>query len=150
MSRNDAPKRDSFKWFANVSTRFSDNDLFGHVNNAIYYSYMDTSISRYLFNKIKYDPTSSDYLIFAAENGCKFYDGLSFPDSVDVGLSITQLGNSSFRWRLGMFRGADDLASAVGHFVHVLVERATRRPIPMPPEWRSALEAIFDAGGVNP
>lgn len=149
MSGNDAPARASFKWFTNVDTRFSDNDLYGHVNNAVYYNYMDTAICRYFNQNIEYDPTSSDYLIFAAENGCRFYSGINFPDTVNVGLAITHLGKSSFKWSLGMFRSTDNLAAAAGHFVHVLVDRATRRPTPLPPEWRSALETILVAPGAK-
>lgn len=141
------PDRRRFGWFMTMATRFSDNDMFGHMNNAVYYSFMDTSIGRFLTERSGFDPLQSPVMIFAAENSCRFHLGLHYPDLVHVGLAVERIGTSSVTWDIGLFANDDPLAAANGTLVHVVVDRENRRPTPIPKEMRAALGSIMREGG---
>lgn len=125
-----------------VSTRWTDNDMFGHLNNAVYYPLFDTAINGWINTNCDVDPTAVPWLGVVAESGCKYFAELRFPDPLSVGLAVTRLGNSSVTYRLGLWHegGPDESVAAVGHWVHVYVDRAGRRPVPIPSVIRSQLE----------
>ena len=124
-----------------VLTRWTDNDMFGHLNNAVYYALFDTAINAWINTNCDVDPMTAPWLGVVAESGCQYFAELKFPDPLIVGLSVTRLGNSSVTYRLGLFREGGPVA-AVGHWVHVYVDRETRRPVSVPEPIRSLLGSI--------
>jgi len=134
--------RDAYAYFQPITTRWMDNDVYGHVNNVVYYSYFDTVVNTYLIRAGVLDVASGDTIGLVIETQCNYFSSLSFPDTVVAGLRVARLGTSSVRYEVGLFRNDDDVAAAQGHFVHVYVDRATRRPTPLPPPLRQALEPL--------
>jgi acyl-CoA thioester hydrolase len=122
-----------------VLTRWTDNDMFGHLNNAVYYELFDTAINAWINTNCGIDPLTVPWLAVVAESGCRYFSELKFPDPLTVGLAVARLGNSSVTYRLAIFQ-SDQPVAAVGHWVHVYVDRASRRPIPIPDAIRSLLE----------
>lgn len=119
-----------------------DNDIYGHVNNALYYAFFDTAINDYLINEGGLDIVAGTSIAFAVESQCQYLSPLAFPGVIDVGLRVGKLGNSSVRYELGIFAHDEQFAAAVGYFVHVFVDRETQRPVTMPAKIRSALERL--------
>lgn len=123
-----------------VTTRWTDNDMFGHLNNAVYYALFDTAINGWINTTVGLDPITAPWLGVVAESGCQYFAELKFPDPLTVGLAVTRLGTSSVTYRLALFgEGAAEVA-AVGRWVHVYVDRDTRRPVPIPDAVRTLLE----------
>jgi acyl-CoA thioester hydrolase len=120
-----------------------DNDVYGHVNNVVYYSYFDTVVNGYLISSGALDIERSQVVGLVVETRCRFFRPIAFPDTVHAGLRVARLGNSSVRYGIGIFRNDEDAAAAQGHFVHVYVDRDTRKPTSLPPEMRRALERIL-------
>jgi acyl-CoA thioester hydrolase len=120
-----------------------DNDIYGHVNNALYYAFFDTAINEYLIGEGGLDINNGAVMAFAAESHCQYLRPLAFPEVIDVGLRVGKLGNSSVRYELALFKQGDDFAAASGYFVHVFVDRETQRPVPMPLPIRAALERLM-------
>ena len=147
MSRPPAPVRADFRWFHTVGSRWMDNDVYGHVNNVVYYSWVDTAVNRFLIDHGLLEIGRSEVIGIVAETGCRFLSPMAYPDDATVGLAVGKLGRSSVRYELGIFRNGDDTASAVVHFVHVYVDRATMRPVPIPEHVRAELEKISKPGG---
>jgi acyl-CoA thioester hydrolase len=116
-----------------------DNDMFGHLNNAVYYGLFDTAINGWINTTCGIDPLTAPWLGVVAESGCRYFSELKFPDPLTVGLTVTRLGNSSVTYRLGLWR-PDGPVAAVGHWAHVYVDRSTRRPVPIPQNLRALLE----------
>ena len=137
--------RDEFKYLLDIQTRWADNDVYGHVNNVVYYAYFDTLINRYLIEQGGLDIQLDHAIGVCVESQCTYKKSISFPDVVHVGLRVTRLGRTSVTYQIGIFRGED--VCAEGSFVHVFVERATRKPTPIPPAIRNALERIAAATG---
>jgi acyl-CoA thioester hydrolase len=135
-------ERNEYKHFVSIPTRWRDNDLYGHVNNIEYYGYFDTAINLYLIRYGGLEIHTGDSVGVCAESHCKYISELAFPETFDVGLRVEQLGKSSVRYGLGLFREGLDAAAAEGWFVHVFVSRATRRPVPLGPVMRTALEQL--------
>jgi acyl-CoA thioester hydrolase len=125
-----------------VLTRWTDNDMFGHVNNAVYYELFDTAINAWINTTLALDPLDAPWLGVVAESGCRYFAELAFPDPLVVGLAVTRLGNSSVTYRLAVFGSAEGTVpvAAVGHWVHVYVDRNSRRPVPLPDSVRALLE----------
>jgi acyl-CoA thioester hydrolase len=119
-----------------------DNDTYGHVNNVTYYSYFDTAVNEHLIRRGGLDIREAPAIGIVVETMCRFHRSLTFPDVVDAGLAVTKLGRSSVRYEIALFRRGDDAAAATGHFVHVWVDRATQRPVPIPASIRGALETL--------
>ncbi|MDP8950465.1 MAG: acyl-CoA thioesterase [Actinomycetota bacterium] len=119
-----------------------DNDVYGHVNNVVYYSYFDTVVNEYLVASGSLDIEGSRVIGLVVETRCRFFRAIAFPDTVHAGLRVARLGNSSVRYEIGIFRNEEERAAAQGHFVHVYVDRETRRPAGLPVETRRALEKI--------
>jgi acyl-CoA thioester hydrolase len=134
--------RVAFRHFRPIATRWIDNDVYGHVNNVVYYSYFDTVINGYLIAAGGLDIHEADVIGVAVETMCKFRKSLVFPQTVDAGLRVGKLGNSSVRYEVGLFAAGDPEPAATGHFVHVFVERATMRPVPIPDPLRACMERL--------
>ena len=142
-SKKSVPQpRDAYRHFVAITTRLMDNDLYNHVNNATYYSFIDTAVTSYLANAVNRDLAADPVVYFVVENGCTYFSPIAFPDAVHCGVRITHIGTSSMRFEVGIFRNDDALAAAHGFFVQVCCDRATQRPIPMPATVREALDAI--------
>lgn len=125
-----------------IQTRWSDNDVYGHVNNVVYYSYFDTVINEVLIARGGLDPQAGDVIGLCVESGCRYLAPAAYPDALEAGLRVTKLGRSSVRYEVAIFREGRDEPCAVGFFVHVFVDRATRRPTPLPEGLRAALEPL--------
>jgi acyl-CoA thioester hydrolase len=136
------PQRSDFKVLRPMQTRWMDNDQYGHVNNVAYYSYFDSAVNGYLMDVTQTDTRALPAIGIVAETSCKFLKEISFPDSLQVGLRLEKLGNSSVIYQLAVFRAEDADPSAVGRFVHVYVDEKSRRPIPIPAIIRAALEKL--------
>jgi acyl-CoA thioester hydrolase len=136
----DGLTRDDFPVWWPVGTRWADNDMFGHLNNAVYYQLFDTAINAWINTRAGVDPLSAPALGIVAESGCRYLSELAFPDALTVGLAVTRLGNSSVTYRLGVFRSGDgEPITALGHWVHVYVDRVSRKPVPIPAGIRALL-----------
>jgi acyl-CoA thioester hydrolase len=122
-----------------------DNDVYGHINNVVYYSFFDTVVNQYLVAAGGLDIEKSPVIGLVVETLCRYFKPLAFPDTLDAGLRVGRLGASSVRYEIALFRQDDDDAAAAGHFVHVYVDRATRRPVPVPEAMRGALARILAA-----
>ncbi len=142
MPSSAARWRAGYRHFLAIPTRWMDNDTYGHVNNVVYYSYFDTVINEYLIREGGLDIRAGATIGLAIETFCQFHAPLSFPETIDAGLRVGKLGNSSVRYEIGLFRRDDDSAAATGYFVHVFVDRATQRPTAMPPAIRDALQRL--------
>jgi acyl-CoA thioester hydrolase len=129
-----------------VLTRWADNDMFGHLNNAVYYQLFDTAINGWINTNIEVDPLTMPSLGIVAESGCRYFSEVRFPQGLVVGLAVTRLGRSSVTYRLGVFRSVEELGAdeaqavtAIGHWVHVYIDRTSRKPVPIPDAIRSLL-----------
>ena len=140
-----ATGRDAYPVLRAIPTRWMDNDVYGHVNNVAYYSFFDTAVNGWLIEACGTDIRELPAIGIVAETSCRFLRELSFPDVVHAGLSLERLGNSSVIYRIGLFRGDDAEAAAVGRFVHVYVDAATRKVVPVPALVRAALLAGLGA-----
>ncbi|MGF1474327.1 MAG: acyl-CoA thioesterase [Geminicoccaceae bacterium] len=143
MAKPERPRRRDYPHFLTITSRWMDNDIYGHVNNVVYYSYFDTVINAYLMEAGGLDPWQDEIVGMAVDTGCRFHASVQFPDQITAGLRIGHLGNSSVRYEVGIFRNDDDLTAADGHFVHVFVRRGEQRPTPIPPGLRAAMERLL-------
>ena len=135
-------RRASYRSFLAIPTRWMDNDAYGHVNNVTYYSYFDTAVNEHLIRVGGLDIDGATTIGLVVETSCRFHKPLTFPDVVEAGLRVAKLGNSSVTYEIGLFREGDDEPAASGHFVHVWVDRASRRPTAVPPAVRAALQPL--------
>jgi acyl-CoA thioester hydrolase len=138
-------RRVDYPYFVAIPTRWMDNDTYGHVNNVIYYSYFDTVVNEHLIRAGGLDIHDATVIGLVVETSCRFHRPLSFPDTVDAGLRVARIGNSSVTYEIALFQSADEAPAATGHFVHVWVDRATQRPSPVPERIRIALEPLVAA-----
>jgi acyl-CoA thioester hydrolase len=141
VSRETPALRANFRIWRKFSTRWADNDAYGHVNNTVYYEWFDSSVNGWMVDQGMLDIQNGDPIALVVETRCAYFAPLEFPQDVNVGLAVTELGRSSIRYSIGVF-GDGDSAAAQGEFVHVVVDRTTRRPVEIPPDWRAKLEAI--------
>lgn len=142
MSRPARPVRAQYPAFTQISTRWSDNDIYGHVNNSVYYFWFDTAVNEYLIKAGALDIHGGAVIGLVVETGCAYFAPTAFPDTIYAGVRVDHVGTSSVRYAVGLFANEDDAAAAAGHFTHVYVDRETRRPVPLPEGLRTALEAI--------
>jgi len=140
--RPTAHTRAQYRHFLPIQTRWSDNDAYGHVNNVVYYSWFDTVVNEYLIAAGALDIQASTVVGLVVETRCNYFSELAFPQRVDAGLRVAHAGRSSVRYELALFGALGDTASAQGHFVHVYVDRASRRPVPLPAALRAAVERL--------
>ena len=136
--------RSDFRVLRSITTRWHDNDHYGHVNNVVYYAYFDTAVNGFLIEASGTDIRDLAAIGIVAETSCRFLRELSFPDTVHAGLALEKLGHSSVVYRIGLFRNDETEPAAIGRFVHVYVDPVTRRPVPVPPPIRSALTALAE------
>jgi acyl-CoA thioester hydrolase len=134
--------RGRFRHLSAIDTRWMDNDAYGHVNNVVYYSFFDTAVNRWLVEQGVLDIASSPAIGLVVETACRYAKPITFPDRVTAGIRVAHLGRSSVRYEIGLFRNDDEAAAAVGHFVHVYVDRASRTSTPIPQATREALETL--------
>jgi acyl-CoA thioester hydrolase len=134
--------RDAYAAFRTISTRWMDNDIYGHVNNVVYYSWFDTAVNAWLIEHGVLDVHGGQTIGLVIETQCNYFAPLAFPQSIDAGIRVGRLGNSSVRYEVGLFAQGESVAAAQGHFVHVYVDRQTRRPVSLPQPLRSALQAL--------
>jgi acyl-CoA thioester hydrolase len=142
MSRPPPGRRADYRWFHAITTRWMDNDVFQHVNNVNYFSYFDTAVTYYEMSEQVVGLLDGPTHCVVAEVACRYHSSLAFPDRVAVGIRVVQLGRSSVRYEIGVFRNDDETAAAEGHFVHVFVERGSQRPVAIPEAARAILGRI--------
>jgi acyl-CoA thioester hydrolase len=145
MKRPAPENRNAYRHFQSIPTRWMDNDVYGHVNNVVYYSYFDTAVNQYLIEQRALNIETSKVIGLVVETQCRYFASITFPDVVHAGLRVAKLGNSSVRYEIGLFRNEEQTASAQGYFIHVYVDRATRRALSLPAELHTALERILTA-----
>ena len=142
MSKPAPEPRTAYRHFQRIPTRWMDNDVYGHVNNVQYYSYFDTVVNQYLVEQGVLDIEHGTVIGLVVETGCQYFSSIAFPDLVHAGLRVARLGNSSVRYEVGIFRNDEPQTAAKGHFIHVYVDRASRRPAALPAPLREALARI--------
>jgi acyl-CoA thioester hydrolase len=143
MTSKPAPlQRSDFKEWIEITSRWGDNDQYGHINNVQYYSFFDTAVNQLLMQKQLLDPAHGALIGLVVQSHCDFHDALSFPGVVQAGVRVAHLGRSSVRYEIGLFSPGKIPASASGYFVHVYVDRNSRRPTHLPETWREPLEAL--------
>ena len=135
-------RRADYPHFLTIPTRWMDNDVYGHVNNVVFYSYFDTVVNEYLVAQGVLDMHGGAVIGLVVETMCRYFQPLAFPDVVEAGLRVARLGRTSVRYEVAIFRRGAEAPTAAGHFVHVYVDRATRRPVPLPESLRAALQRI--------
>ncbi|MEO8022504.1 thioesterase family protein [Polaromonas sp.] len=146
-TRPQAEPRSAYRIFRPIGTRWSDNDVYGHVNNVVYYSWFDTAVNGYLIESGAIDIHAGNVIGLVIETQCNYFSPLSFPDPVLAGIRVAHVGSSSVRYEVGLFSGRDDESAAQrtaakGHFIHVYVDRQTRRPVPLPTRLLTLLETL--------
>jgi acyl-CoA thioester hydrolase len=134
--------REGYPYVLEIPTRWADNDVYGHVNNATYYAYFDTAVNRHLIDHGLLQPGDSPVVGVVVETMCRFHRSLAFPDAIEAGVRVAKIGNSSVSYELALFRKGEREPAATGHFVHVYVDRGTRRPTPIPGAVRGELEKL--------
>lgn len=139
-------RRAAYRHFTQISTRWHDNDVFGHVNNVVYYAFFDTAVNEYLIRAGVLDLQASGVVGLVVETSCRYFSSLAFPDRVAAGIRVAHRGTSSVRYEIALFRNEDGVASAQGHFVHVYVDRASNRPVPIPADVQRALAPLAISG----
>ena len=145
MSREPLKGREAYRVWREIGTRWADNDAYGHVNNTVYYQWFDTAVNAWLIDAGLLDIDKGDPIGLVVETGCRYAGPLAYPQPVEVGLAVEHVGGSSVRYRLGVFAAGMAEAAAEGHFTHVYVDRAGRRPVVLPALWRQAFDAIRSA-----
>ncbi|MEM7744140.1 MAG: thioesterase family protein [Pseudomonadota bacterium] len=145
MSRPEPPPRSAYRTFRPITTRWMDNDVYGHVNNVVYYSFFDTVVSGHLLEAGVIQPGVSPVIGLAVNSHCNYFSQVSFPDRVTGGLRVDRIGNSSVQYGIGIFRNDEDTAAASGHFTHVYVDAASHSPVSLPTDLRAVLEALLIA-----
>ena len=144
MSKPVPTTRADYAHFLAISTRWSDNDVYGHINNVVYYSYFDTVVNEYLLRAGVLDFSEGETIGLVVETRCNFFAPVVFPEPIEAGLRVERLGNTSVRYEVAIFTQGSDVAAAQGHFVHVYVDRVTRRPVPLPAPLVDALKPLIN------
>ncbi len=143
MSARQQPDiRDDYRHFIPITTRWMDNDVYGHINNVQYYSYFDTAVNRYLIDQGVLDIHAGDVIGLVVETHCNYFSSAAFPDDIVAGIRVAYLGRSSVRYEVGLFANKGDKAIAQGHFVHVYVDRESQKPVEIPSNLHQALSIL--------
>jgi acyl-CoA thioester hydrolase len=147
MNQPKPETRADYRHFLDIPTRWMDNDVYGHVNNVVYYSYFDTVVNTYLIRQGALDIRTSPVIGLCIESKCTFAREITYPETVEAGIRVGRLGNSSVRYEIALFRQGIEDPAATGYFVHVYVDRETRRPVKVPEPMRAALAPLVVVGG---
>jgi acyl-CoA thioester hydrolase len=142
---NEKPRpepRNAYRAFHGITTRWMDNDVYGHVNNVVHYSWFDTAVNQHLIEADALDIYRGAVIGLVVETHCNYFSPISFPQRVEAGLRVAHMGRSSVRYEIGLFVAGEELTAAKGHFVHVYVDRESRRPADLPAKLKSVLEAL--------
>lgn len=137
------PVRDDYRHFQLITTRWHDNDAYGHVNNVTYYSFFDTAVNTYLIEQGGLDIHDGEVVGFVVSSACDYFASIAFPECIEVGLRVGKLGNSSVQYELAVFKAGEQEACAAGRFVHVFVDRASNQPVPIPGMLREAMQRLL-------
>lgn len=143
--RPEPQARSAYSAFRPITTRWMDNDVYGHVNNVVYYSWFDTAVNAYLIERGVLDIHGGETIGLVIETQCNYFAPLAFPQTIEAGIRVAHIGSSSVRYEVGLFAQGEPLSAAAGRFVHVYVDRATRRPVALPQALRSVLEGLHAA-----
>ena len=142
IARPQPQGRDHYRVFRDITTRWMDNDVYGHVNNVVYYSWFDTAVNAHLIEQGALDIERGAVIGLVVETQCNYFAPLAFPQTVQAGVRVAQLGRSSVRYEVGLFAQGSHSAAACGHFVHVYVDSETRRPVPLPDSLKNTLKSL--------
>jgi acyl-CoA thioester hydrolase len=137
-----AHPRSAYRAFVPITTRWSDNDVYGHINNVAYYSFFDTAVNGWLIERGLLDIHQGNTIGLVVQTGCDYFASLAYPQPLQAGLRVAHLGRTSVRYEVGLFAADEGIAAAQGHFVHVMVDRHTRRPVAFSQDWINALETL--------
>ena len=135
--------RSDYSFFKNITTRWADNDIYGHINNVVYYSYFDTVANQYLIEFADFNPISAPVIGVVVHSNCNYIKAIAYPDKIEAGLTVKKLGRSSVTYGIGIFRQGESAACAYGEFVHVFVNRKDSLPISIPTKIRESLQKIL-------
>ena len=141
--RHNPTNRSEYNYFSKMSTRWNDNDIYGHLNNVIYYELFDTAVNKWLINNNLIDIKNGNTIGLIVQSGCNYFSSFEYPEEIDAGIRVTKIGNSSIRYEVGLFKPNDDMASADGFFVHVYVDRVNNKPISLDYEFKKKLDTIY-------
>lgn len=140
--RNPPGRRADYSEFRTHTTRWNDNDNYGHLNNVVHYLLFDTTVNEWLIRKDLLDIRRSPAIGLVAETGCRYHGEMFYPQIITSGLRVARLGNSSVRYEIGLFAGDSDVAAAEGFLIHVYVDANTHRPCSIPEDTRAALQGL--------
>lgn len=140
---NHTPQRADYRHFQPITTRWHDNDIYGHVNNVTYYSFFDSAVNSYLIERGGLDIHDGEVVGFVVSSSCDYFASIAYPDLIEIGVRVGKLGNSSVQYELAVFKAGAEEACAAGRFVHVFVDRASNQPVPIPGGLREALGQLL-------
>ena len=136
------PQRTDYRHFQSITTRWHDNDIYGHVNNVTYYSFFDSAVNTYLIERGGLDIHEGAVVGFVVSSSCDYFASIAYPDLIEVGVRVSKLGNSSVQYELAVFKAGESEACAAGRFVHVFVDRESNQPVSIPEGLRAALQVL--------
>ena len=137
-----------YNYFCELSTRWNDNDIYGHMNNIIYYALFDTAVNKWLIKNKLIDIKNGQNIGLIVQSGCNYFSSFEYPENINAGIRVTKIGKSSVRYEVGLFKEKEELSSADGFFIHVYVDRKTNKPIALDYNFKNALDTIFVETGV--
>ena len=132
-----------YNYFCQLSTRWNDNDIYGHMNNIVYYALFDTAVNKWLIKNKLIDIKNGQNIGLIVQSGCNYFSSFEYPDNINAGIRVTKIGKSSVRYEVGLFKEKEELSSADGFFIHVYVDRKTNKPIALDYNFKNALDTIF-------
>ena len=137
-----------YNYFCQLSTRWNDNDIYGHMNNIIYYALFDTAVNKWLIKNRLIDIKNGQNIGLIVQSGCNYFSSFEYPENINAGIRVTKIGKSSVRYEVGLFKEKEELSSADGFFIHVYVDRKTNKPIALDYDFKNALDTIFVETGI--
>ena len=137
-----------YNYFCQLSTRWNDNDIYGHMNNIVYYALFDTAVNKWLIKNKLIDIKNGQNIGLIVQSGCNYFSSFEYPENINAGIRVTKIGKSSVRYEVGLFKEKEELSSADGFFIHVYVDRKTNKPIALNYDFKNALDTIFVETGV--
>ena len=141
--KKEPSNRSDYNFFTKLSTRWNDNDIYGHMNNIIYYALFDTAVNKWLIKNNLIDIKNGKNIGLIVQSGCNYFSSFQYPEDIDAGIRVTKIGTSSVRYEVGLFKEIDEISSADGFFVHVYVDRKTNNPSPLNYDFKKILDTIF-------